>query len=105
MALVIYRGSTATLKFTPTNGMSVSELGTPTVAIVQNLVFLTPDVTINAADNSISVKLTEEESLRLVPDVETKVQEAWLLGDGSNIRFPTKKIKVAESLIESLATE
>ena len=105
MSLTIFRGSTATLKFTPTNGMSVSDLGTPTVAIVQQLVFLTPDVTVDTDHNCITVTLTEEESLQLVPGVETKVQQAWLLQDGSNIRFPVHKLTVEETLLQSLASE
>ena len=102
MPLTIYRGSTPTIKFKPTNGMRVSDLGTPSVAIVQQLVFLSPEVTVDETDNSISVTLTEEESLMLVPGVETKIQQAWLLDDGSNIRFPVQEITVAEGLMESL---
>lgn len=104
MPLIIYRGSTPTIKFKPTNGMRVSDLGTPSVAIVQQLVFLTPEVTVDTEDNSISVTLTEEESLMLVPGVETKIQQAWLLDDGSNIRFPVKQLEVAEGLMESLGS-
>lgn len=105
MANIIYRGSTPTLKFTPTNGMQVSDLGTPTVAISQNLVFITPTITIDAANNCIKAKLTEEETLQLVAGVETKVQEAWLLPDGGNIRFPIKTLKVEDTLIQTLEPE
>ena len=102
MALKIYRGSTPTLKFTPTNGMSVSDLGTPVVAVVQQLVFLTPEVTVDTAHNCIKVQLTEEESLKLVADMETQVQEAWKTADGTIVRFPAKKIDVMETLMPSL---
>lgn len=105
MANIIYRGSTPTLRFRPTNGMNVSDLGTPVVALAQELVYMELDPSVDPDDNSISVTLTEEQTLRLVAGVETKVQQAWVLPGGGNVRFPVKKIEVAESLIESLEPE
>lgn len=105
MGATIYRGSTPTLKFTPTNGMKVSDLGTPTIAIAQELVFLTPEPTVDTENNCVYVTLTEEESLKLVAGVECKVQEAWLLDNGKNVRFPVKTLQVAETLIQSLGSE
>lgn len=105
MPNVIYRGSTPTLVFKPTNGMNVSDLGTPTVAVVQDLVFLTPTVEVDASNNRILAKLTEAETLRLVAGVETRVQQAWLLENGDNVRFPIKRIEVADTLIHTLESE
>lgn len=105
MSNVIYRGSTPTIRFRPTNGMNVSDLGTPTIAIAQDMVFLTPEAHVDVEDNSVYVTLTEEESLRLVAGAPCKVQEAWLLDDGRNVRFPIKELQVEETLIQSLAPE
>lgn len=101
MAAVIYRGSTPTITFRPTNGMKVSDLGTPKVAIVQNLVYIEPEtVTVDGASNSISVKLTEEDTLRLVPGVETNAQQVWKTEAGDIVRFPVHKLTVAETLMQ-----
>lgn len=104
MAITIYRGSTPTIKLTPTNGMSVSDLGTPKVAIVQDLVLISPEPTVSAVDNTVSVSLTEEETMRLVPGVVTKIQQVWE-NDGNVIRFPVHEITVAETILDIVTPE
>ena len=100
MGTVIYRGSTPTIKFKPLNGASVSELGTPAIAIAQELVYLNPEVTINADDNSISAKLTEEETLSMVKGVPTSAKQIWLQNNGGVVRYPVHKLTVAETVME-----
>ena len=104
MATVLYRGSTPTIKLRPTNGMSVSDLGTPKVAIVQDLVLISPDVTVNSAGNYITVKLSEEETMRLVPGVKTRIQQVWVNGDDV-MRFPVHELTVAETILDRLVPE
>lgn len=104
MSIVIYRGSTPTIKLKPTNGMNVSSLGTPTVAIVQDLVLLTPEPTILAEDNAVSITLSEEETMRLVPGVVTKIQQVWHR-EGSVVRFPVHEVTVAETILDIVTPE
>lgn len=105
MATVIYRGSTPTIYISPTNGMSVSDLGTPTVAISQDVEFLVPDVTVDSANNRLVVELTEEDTLSLTEGVETYIQAIYDDGNGSIIRFPMHPITVVGTLIEQVAEE
>lgn len=102
MGTVIYRGSTPTIKFKPLNNVKVSDLGTPTIAIVQELVYLSPEVVVDAEDNSISAKLTEEESLQLVEGVETSAQQVWKQESGNIIRYPVHQLSVAETIMEEV---
>lgn len=105
MGTTIYRGSTPVIKFKVLNDVTVSELGTPSIAIAQELVYLTPEVTVNAADNSITAKLTEDETLSLVEGVETSVQEIWQQADGTIIRYPVHALTVAETIMEEVNPE
>lgn len=106
MAAVIYRGSTPTIRMSPLNGMNVSELGTPTIAISQELVYLDPEVEVDTENNRVSVTLTEQESLQLVAGVETRVQMMWANNeDGTVIRFPVHEVVVMESVTEELLDE
>lgn len=103
MAAVIFRGSTPTLTFRPTNGMSVADLGTPTVAVAQDVSYLEKageDVVVDTEANTASVKFTEEETLSLVPDIETRAQIVWKTEDGDVFRFPEHSISVASTLME-----
>lgn len=103
MSSVIFRGSTPTLTFRPTNGMSVADLGTATVAIAQDNVYLEKtgaDVAVDTSGNTASVKLAEEETLRLVPGAVTKAQIVWKNGDDV-YRFPEHELSVASTLVET----
>lgn len=100
MGQVIYRGSTATITMRPPTGLSVSSMGTPKIVITQELVYLEPTVTVQSASNSISCKLTEEQSLQLVAGAVTEVQQMWKDGNGNITRFPVHKISVERSLAE-----
>lgn len=100
MGTVIYRGSTPTVKFKPLGDLSVTDLGTPSIAIAQELVFLNPEVTVNASENYISAKLTEAETLQLVSGVPTTAQAIWKLGETDIFRFPTHELTVAETIVE-----
>lgn len=102
MAEVIYRGSTPTIRMSPTNGMLVSDLGTPTLGISQELVFLNPEVTVNVSENYIQTTLTEAETLQLAENVETEIQQSWAKEDGTVIRFPVHKVEVRSSVVEEI---
>lgn len=105
MATVIYRGSTPTIYIQPTNGMHVSELGEPSVAISQDLAFITPDVVVDTENNRLVVYLTEDETLMLTERVETQIQAVYEGENGQIYRFPVHNISVASTLFESITTE
>lgn len=84
----------------PPTGMDVSNMGTPKIVITQELVYLEPTVTVNSAANSISCKLTEEQSLQLVAGAATEVQQMWKSGTGDILRFPVHNISVERSIAE-----
>lgn len=105
MGTIIYRGSTPTIKFKPLNNVTVSDLGTPSIAIAQELVYLTPEVTVNTDENSISAKLTEEESLSLVEGVPTSAQQIWVQENGNIVRYPVHQLTVAETIMEEVNPE
>ena len=105
---VIYRGSTPILRFKPTNGMHVSELGTPVVAISQELVFISYEgerISIDTEGNSISVRMDEADTLRLVAGVPTSVQEVWYDTDGNVVRFPVQTVTVSDTIIGSVLAQ
>lgn len=104
MAVVIYRGSTPTIYISPTNGMQVSDLGEPTIAISQDIAFLTPDVTVDTANNRLVVTLTEDDTLSLTEGVETYLQAVYEVGDGTIIRFPMHPVTVVGTLMEEVTT-
>jgi len=103
MSITIMRGSTPTIKMRPlTNDILVSDLGTPAVAITQDMVYLNPEVTVNTTDNYISFTLTEEETLQLVPGVSTYIQQIWKdENTGNVIRFPLHELIVGDTLISA----
>lgn len=86
MALEFYRGSTPTIRFRPLGDVDVTTLGEPVVAISQELVTLTFEnnvedeedrVVIDTSSNSISVTLTQEESIQLADGTPTIAQVTW----------------------------
>lgn len=104
MAIVIYRGSTPTIYISPSNGMSVSDLGEPTVAISQDIAFLTPDVEVDTTNNRLIVSLDEEDTLSLTEGVETYIQAVYEGTNGNIIRFPMHPVTVVGTLIEEVTT-
>lgn len=97
-----YRGSTPTIRLKPLGGLRVSDLGTPTVAMTQNLVYFSvsdEDIEIDTASNSISFKLPYQDSLRFVADVPTRLQQVWQKDDGSTVVFPVHEIEVYDTIV------
>ena len=91
MASIIYQGTTPTIRFKPLNGMQVGDLGTPSVYISQALRFIAIDperITVDDTSNTISFKLTEEETLSLVDGVATEIQAVFEHESGDIYRFP-----------------
>lgn len=106
MAAVIYRGSTCRIVFKPLGGINVSELGEPSIAISQELAFLTPDPVVDTENNRVYADLTEEETLTLVDGAETKAQIAYVDTEAETvIRFPIHDIRVEPTLMWSLMEE
>ena len=98
----IYRGTSPTFKLTP-RGYTVSELGTPSVVIAQDMVFISLDdeVTVDAVNNCVVATLPIEECLRLVPGLPASVQ--LLFDDGTNaVAFAPNDFDVLESLVETV---
>ena len=105
MSSAIFRGSTPTLVFKPDNGMHVSDLGTPTVAVAQAVTFISyegDDIVIDTENNAIRVKMSEQDTLSLVPGVPTQVQQIWTTDESQVIRFPLHELTVMETLVENL---
>lgn len=127
MATELYRGSTATIRFSPLGGLKVSELGEPIVAISQELVTLTFEngvedeedrVVIDTTNNRISVTLTEEESIQLADGVPTTAQVTWYQYDESEgsdedadpvitdvLKFPEHSITILPSILDLVLPE
>ena len=106
MAAVIYRGSTCRIIFKPLDGINVSDLGEPSIAISQELAFLTPDPVVDTENNRVYADLTEEETLTLVDGAETKAQIAYVDTEAESvIRFPVHDIRVESTLMWTLMEE
>lgn len=102
--LSMYRGSTPTFRLAISNDVDMSELGTPTMVISQDLVMisLTDDIVVDAESHYIEAKLPVEQSLRLVPGIKAEIQQAWYSEDGSVISFPAHEFTVLPMLAETI---
>ena len=126
MALEFYRGSTPTIRFRPLGNVDVTTLGEPVVAISQELVTLTFEnnvedeedrVDIDASSNSISVTLTQDESIQLADGMPTIAQVTWYkysvsVVDGEDvytvtdvIKFPQHDITILPSILDIMLPE
>lgn len=106
MAAIIYRGSTCRIKFKPLMGVTVEELGEPTIAIYQDNLFITPEeVLVDTANNCIYADLTQDDTLMLGDGLETTAQAAYVKQDGSVVRFPVHTIDVRRTLMWTLEIE
>lgn len=104
MATYIYQGSTPTIRFKPLNGIKVTDtsLGTPTVIISQEEVFLDFEadrIILDGTANTASVELEEDETILLVNGVPALAQLSFANGDtGEVVRFPIHELTVLQSL-------
>ncbi len=105
MSAIIYRGASCRLKFTPQNGIQVSQLGTPVIGIYQLDYYFSPDVTVDTANNCIYADLTEENTIMLSDGVETTCQAAYQLENGTTYRFPVHKLEVRRTVMWKLFEE
>lgn len=106
MATYIYRGSTPVIRVTPLNGVNVSELGTPKLAISQELVYLEPPVTVDLENNCIEAALSEADTLQLVANSEARMQMVWTDEQTQNvIRFPVHLVQILESVTEGVLSD
>ena len=102
-----YRGSTPTLVFKPIEvSVTDSALGVPTIAIEQELALLVFDgdrLTVDGEANTVSVTLTEAESVQLVSGVPTTAQLAFSNEEtGTVVRLPTHAIDILHSVLDTL---
>lgn len=106
MAAIIYRGSTCRIKFRPLGGVSVSDLGEPTIAIYQDNNFITPEnVVVDTENNCVYADLAEEDTIMLSDGLETLCQAAYVDDNGEVIRFPTHTLDVRRTLLWRLTEE
>lgn len=99
MSTVITRGSTTVIVLRPPSGLSVSELGEPAVGIIQDTIFLNPEVTVDTTNNCISVTLSEEDTLQLLPGIDVSIQQIWKTGNDEIVRFPIHILTVNDTLL------
>lgn len=105
MSTVIYRGASCRIKFRPLGGISVSQLGTPTIGIYQDNYFISPDVMVDLENNCIYADLTETDTLMMSDGVETTCQAAYQLPDGTTYRFPVHHLEVRRTMMWTLTEE
>lgn len=104
MGTAFQRGATPTIQFKVPDASVLATLGTPEIAIVQEyaaLIFGSDRITVNQAQGTVSVKLTEEESLQLVEEIPTQAQQVWHdETTGEVTRFPVHNLTITRSLLE-----
>lgn len=95
------RGSTPLIKVYFQTDVAISDLGTPSIAISQDLVLLQPDVSLASDENGpfLYCTLTEEESLLLTAGLSAQVQVTWANGN-QVIKGGMHKMMVEATLIE-----
>ena len=99
MSAVIVRGGTCRLIFRPEGGLNVNDLGTPSIAVEQELTFLTPEVIVDVPNNRIYADLTEEDTIQLVEGLTTRVQAVFTDDETEAVyRFPIHQVTVIETL-------
>lgn len=95
----IRRGDPCRLRYTVTNGMDISELGTPTAAFVQNLSTVLVDsskITVDSDTNSVVIELSGEETTPLVDGFECRFQIAFSKDSENILRFPIEYVDILE---------
>lgn len=101
MGYSLPRGSSCRLCFYPQGGINVADLGDPVVAIKQELTFISKDAVVDVENNRVYVDLTEEDTIQLVENVETKVQVVYLNDDSETVyRFPIHNLIITDTLFE-----
>ena len=102
MSTKIIRGGTCRISFYPRNGLRVIAMGTPSIGIRQDNVFLIPSVTIDNAKNRIYADLTEADTIQLVENVQTQAQAVFTNDETEVVyRFPIHELTVEESVFEN----
>lgn len=103
MTMSIFQGSTPTLRFTLQDGLSVTDpaLGEPTVTVAQDeVVYILDDerITVDSGTNSVSVTLTEGETIGLVDGYPITAELVYSNDSTESVyRFPPFEIMVLES--------
>ena len=108
MATYIYQGSTPTIRFKPLDGISVTAptLGEPSIVISQYDTFLSYDgneLTVDGVANTVSAKMAELDTLRLVDDTPALAQLIFANATtGEVLRFPVVELTVLPTLADSV---
>lgn len=102
MAVNIVRGGTCRIVFKPLGGLNVADLGTPEIAISQDITYVSPDnVVVDVANNRVYADLTEAQTMQLVDGAETKTQVVFTNEETQDIyRFPIHNLTVSETLFD-----
>lgn len=90
------------MKFRPSGNLNVSDLGEPSIAISQNHAFISPDnIVVDGTNNCVYADLTEEDTIQLTANVQTKAQLAFVKNE-QVVRFPIHDITVKDSIMWTL---
>lgn len=95
MSITIRRGDPCTLKFVPTNGMSMTDLDDGGMAITQELELIVrsgDEVTITS--EGMIVVLSAEDTMLLVDGAKTEIQAFFAVSEEESIRFPIEDVIV-----------
>ncbi len=97
------RGTTDRIQVYFKTDVEVEDLGTPSIAISQNLILIEPETFIAQDDVGpfVYCDLTEAESLSLVAGTFAQVQVTWSK-DAQVIKGRAHKLKIEPSLIEEV---
>ena len=108
MATYIYQGSTPTIRFKPLDNISVTDasLGEPSIVISQYDTFLSYDgenISVDGSSNTVSAKMSELDTLRLVDDTPALAQLIFSNETtGEVVRFPVVELTVLQTLADSV---
>lgn len=105
----ITRGETPTFKVYLPSSATISALGTPHVAVAQNLVLMEPTATTGTDSNGsyVTFKLSETESLNLVSGQNAFFQVTWKKTSGNQttiVKGAMHRFWVSDSLIEEVGS-
>jgi len=94
------RGETPTFKVYLPSSTTITALGTPTVAVAQNMVLIEPTATTGTDTNGqyVSFSLTEAQSLSLVSGKNAFFQVTWKKNN-TVVKGSTHSFWVGDSLI------
>lgn len=95
----IRRGDPCRLKYVVTNGMDISQMGTPTAVLMQNLSTVLIDaskITIDTTENAAVIELSAEDTIPLIDGFDCEFQIAFSKDSENILRFPRESVDILE---------